>query len=764
MRWLDAMPVSVPQALRDFVGGHPLIVERLVRAGIVTVSSAQAFLDPSAYTPTPAFELPDLEIAAARLETAISKGERLLIWGDFDVDGQAATALLYTGLRRLGAKVHYHVPRRQGEGHGLYLPKLRSWIQRGVDVIITCDTGTTAHEAVSIAQAAGVDVVITDHHMLGDSLPPALAVINPMRLAEGHALRDLPGSAVAWELMTALSPGGAGDLLDLVALGIVADDAKLAGETRYLLQRGLDLLRVTSRVGLQALFARAEISPLEITETDISFALVPRLNAQGRLGDALASVELLTTTDEARAAELANQLEGMNARRRLESRLIEDGTQSMIERDPSLLDYAAIVLSHAEWTGGVVGIVANRLARTYHKPVVMLCESDDVAFGSARSVPGCNITDALHANRDLLLKFGGHAMAAGLSLRTRDIYEFRRCLSRTVRQIAPATTEEPVLEIEGYLGLNEISLDLATDLARLSPFGHGNPSLTLATNDLRLARKKKLGRRGDHYQLTVENSEGAQGRVQWWNIGEARLPEAEFDLAYSLRINRFKGAIEAVMELVHLKPHESDEVILVSSAPSIEIANFADHPEPHAKLAEVLARYPDAIVWCEGDPSVEGCNRTQLRMTDTLVIWTAPAGPEELRVAIKLVKPQRVIVFNQQAEGASIDSFLRRLGGLLKHVIKTGGGETTLDALAAAAAQRSDAVRYGLKWYADTGKLSIEQTEDGRVAIAATGSGIVAEGRPQLEKLLRNVLEETEAFRKHGAHSYEDRDSPPRVR
>ncbi|MEO6725701.1 MAG: DHH family phosphoesterase, partial [Blastocatellia bacterium] len=321
MRWQIPNSIIVPDELRSFVGGHPLVAERLARAGLTGIASSKAFLDPNAYQATSPFELPDTAIAVERLHRAIKLGELILIWGDFDVDGQTATTLLYTALLKLGANVQYHVPLRDGEGHGMHLPKLQEWLATGVRVIVTCDTGITSHEAVDVAQAAGVDVIITDHHLLGDTLPAALAVINPMRLPPEHALRELPGVGVAYELILALTDGrNCDELLDLVALGIVADVAEQKKETRYLLQRGIALARLSTRPGLRALLEMAKINPLELDESDIAFGLGPRLNAQGRLGNAADSVELLSTLDAGRAAELASQLEGMNARRKLESR------------------------------------------------------------------------------------------------------------------------------------------------------------------------------------------------------------------------------------------------------------------------------------------------------------------------------------------------------------------------------------------------------------------------------------------------------------
>ncbi len=750
MRWQLHQSVFVPDELRSLVGGHPLVAERLARAGLIEPAAAKAFLDPNAYQATSPFELPDTAIAVERLHRAIKLGELILIWGDFDVDGQTATTLLFTALRGIGANVAYHVPLRDGEGHGMHLPKLHEWLATGVRVIVTCDTGITSHEAVDVAQAAGVDVLITDHHLLGDSLPNAAAVINPMRLPPEHALRELPGVGVAYELIHALTDGrNCDELLDLVALGIVADVAEQKKETRYLLQRGIALARLSTRPGLRALLEMAKINPLELDESDIAFGLGPRLNAQGRLGNAADSVELLSTPDAARAAELASQLEGMNARRKLESRFVEDSAESLLERDPSLLEYAAIVLAHPEWSGGVVGIVANRLADKYHKPVALLCEQDDIAFGSARSVPGCNITDALRACRAKLLKFGGHAMAAGMTLRREDIYDFRRLLSRAVRELAAVSGAEPELEIDGFLRLDEITHELAEDLRRLAPFGNGNPPLALASSDLRLVRKKKLGRKGDHLEMVVEDAAGAQRRVLWWNADDSLLPKGRFDLAYNLRVNRFKDRADLVLELIDLQARENDAVEVQLEEPSYEIEDYRNEPDNREKLAELITLYPDALIWREDADAVNGCNRTELKAAETLIVWTTPPGPAEWNAALETVKPRRIITFCLQPAIQTIEPFLQRLGGLLKHVINAKSGETTLTALAAATAQRTDAVRYGLNWFNQAGQLRSEVRPDGSVIVVRGQMPQDQVDQASLEKLLKSVLAETIAYRKN---------------
>jgi single-stranded-DNA-specific exonuclease len=313
---------------------------------------------------------------------------------------------------------------RARESHGINLPVLEQLINQGVELLLTCDTGISAHEALDYAQSRAVPVLVTDHHDLPPSLPNALALVNPKRLPEDHPLATLPGVGVAYKLAEELyrragRPEASAALLDLVALGIVADLALLSGETRYLLQCGLQALRQTRRLGLQAMLELAEIAPQNLAEEHISFVLGPRLNALGRLADANRAIELLTTQDMGRARILALELEGLNAERKLLTDQVFQAAQAQIEADRSLLDEAALVLAHPAWPGGVVGIVASRLVEYYHRPVVLLsAPPGQLARGSARSVEGINITAAIAANQRLLNGFGGHPMAAGYPWRS----------------------------------------------------------------------------------------------------------------------------------------------------------------------------------------------------------------------------------------------------------------------------------------------------------------------------------------------------------
>ena len=754
--WLEPTAVTVPEALREFVGGHELIAETLARRGIHTEAAAQAFLDPAYYRPASPYDLPDMDKAVERLRRAIKQRDVVCVWGDFDVDGQTATALLVSALRDLGADVRYYIPNRGSEGHGIHLPRLKALLDGGVSLLLTCDTGISAHEAVDYANSRGVDVIVTDHHQLAETLPAAYAVVNPQRLTVSHPLWTLPGVGVAYKLAEALYDGGdTTQYLDLAALGIVADVATLTGDTRCLLQRGLAALRETERPGLREMMQRAEINPAELNEQTISFALGPRLNALGRLGDANPAVELLTSSDPERVAVLAAQLEGLNNARRLQSSQVYGGAKAQIDKDPSLLDDAALVLSHRDWPGGVVGIVASRLAEEYQRPVILITTPEgEPGRGSARSVEGCDITAAIAAQSDLLLGYGGHVMAAGLTIAPEKIADFRRALSRTVRIMRGAAEVTPTLAIDGYMNLSDLSLELVRDIERLAPFGAGNPALTLATRGLTISRQATIGRQGEHLALRVEDEQGNSQRVMRWQAGEDDLPQGRFDLAYTVRASSYKGEVEMLVEWVEARPADDGVIDLDTRPVEIAVEDYRAASDPQAVLQQIKAEHGGLLVWREAMDDVEGSTRLQLERAPALAVWTIPPGAAEWAAALRQVQPECVYLFAHDPAVDTFDAFLARLGGLVKHTLNAKGGVTRLDELAAAMAHREGTVRAGLDWLAAGGQLTVA-LEEGGVQLGQGGMRDES-ALAKAEVRLRALLTETAAYRKYwlGAAGY----------
>jgi single-stranded-DNA-specific exonuclease len=756
-RWLDPPEVVVPQELQALVGGHRMVAEALVRRGFANLEAARGFLDPDHYRPASPFDLPNLARAIERLERAIRGRETICVWGDFDVDGQTATTILVSTLRDLGADVRYHIPDRERESHGVNLPALKEIIADRADLVLTCDTGVTAHEPIAYAQAQGVDVIVTDHHDLPPSLPDAHAVVNPKMLPDSHPLLHLPGVGVAYELAEALHeragrPEDAAQFLDLVALGIVADVAVQSKDTRYLLQRGLQALRRADRLGLRVLMEVAELNPDWLTEEHIGFELGPRLNALGRLADATVAVEFLTTDSLERARILATQMDGLNARRKLLCDQVAQAAQGQIEQDPLLLQYGALVLNHPAWPPGVVGIVAGRLAKRYHKPTVLIATPPgEPGRGSARSIPGCDIHAAIAAQEEMLTRFGGHPMAAGLTIDPERIPEFRRALSRTVLATCPETDQEEDLQIDGYVRLSDLSLDLVEDVERIAPFGPGNLPLTLACTGLRLKSHRTIGRTGEHRRLVVEDEAGAVHEVVWWRGEGFPLPEGRFDLAFMARASDFRGQRDVQMEWVDARTIEQPAVELrpAQMRAKIKIVDYRQEPNPGSLLANLRERErADVQIWAEAGARAEvaGRDRHGLGLSKALVIWTTPPSPAELLAVLKQVSPHTVYLFGIDPGLDKPKEFLARLAGLVKWALQSERSQVRISSLAGATAQREATVRAGLSWLAARGYVTILDETDETVGLAP-GDQTAAADLSEKGARLHVLLEETAAYR-----------------
>lgn len=762
--WQEPTETPVAEELRLGVGGSSLVAQVLARRGIQEVGAARAFLNPAEYTPAAPSELPGMETAVQRVLRAIHSREPICVWGDFDVDGQTATTLLYSTLRDLGAQASYYIPVRARESHGISLAGLAQVLDAGARLVLTCDTGISAFEAADFARQRGVDLVITDHHDLSTGpdgsrlLPQAYAVVNPKLQPEGHPLGTLPGVGVAYKLAEALyeAAGRGSEVerhLDLVALGIVADVALITQDTRYLLQRGLQALRNTQRLGLKLMLELAEVDAANLTEDHIGFVLGPRLNAIGRLGDANPVVELLTTSNRGRAQILALEMEGLNARRKLLTDQVFAAAQAQIEREPSLLEEAALVLSHPEWPAGVVGIVASRLVEHYHRPVVLIAApQNEVGRGSARSVDGVNITAALAENSHLLVQFGGHPMAAGLAILPERISELRRGLGRSVQRIRRAAASDvssASLQVDSYVRLSDLTLELVADLERLAPFGAGNPPVVLASRDLSINGYAPVGRNDEHMLITVEDEMGTAQRVIWWQGAGWGLPEGRFDLAFTAHTSNYRGRREVQVEWIDARPIPDQAQEITQARRPLEVLDYRQEAHPLPSLQRVQAE-AGVQVWREGEAlgRVDGVDRTQIQPSETLVIWNIPPGDQEMRQVLERAAPRRVVLFGAPAGADEPQAFLQRLAGLVKFAINQRQGQVEVAPLAAATAQREATVRAGLAWLASSGYIQILQQSDDRLLLAP-GDGLRREGKQQAGERIKSLLAETAAYRAH---------------
>jgi single-stranded-DNA-specific exonuclease len=764
-------------AIPELDGWETLVAELLVRRGITDPLAARAFLDPNAYRPASPFELPGLDRTVERLAKAVKTGEQIAVWGDFDVDGQTATVLYYTAFQEMGARVRYTIPTRL-QSHGVHPGGVQCLIEEGVQLIVTADTGVSAHPAIDLAARQGVDVLVTDHHDLPPSLPAACALVDPKLLQAGHPLRGLPGVGVAYQVVRGLEQmlgryGLSEASLDLVALGIVADVALIEGDTRYLLQRGLDGLRRTERPGLLALMEAARLEPAYVDEEDIGFALAPRLNALSRVAqypgaapdaasalDATSGVELLTTKDEVRARTLAVAMEALNARRRWLTQQTFDAALAQLERDRQLLEQApAIVVSGANWDPGIVGIVAGRLVDRYSRPaIVFSAPPGEIARGSARSIEGVDIHAAIAAasGEVKVHRYGGHPMAAGLSLDETAIGAFRRALWGAVARATPEPVE-PELAIDGELSLAELSLGLVQAVNQLAPFGLGNEAPVFVARGLALASSRLIGRTRAHRRLIVRDEAGREQEVLWWYSAGQDLPEGAFDLAFRVGVNRFRGEERVQLTWVEARMLEAPAVH-VEVKPPIAVRDYrrAASSSGAAQRSGLLASLVNqaqapCVVWGEGPAAdrpgaVQMRDRGSLQPAVTLIIWTAPPGVDEWEEALDTVAPREVVLVCLDPGMDVPRAFLRRLAALCKYALREYRGQTRLAALGAATAQTEWAVLLGLRWLAARGQIAFDT--EGKLVLLHAPEGQAGDvDRKRLEEQLRSELLETAAYR-----------------
>jgi single-stranded-DNA-specific exonuclease len=443
-------------------------------------------------------------------------------------------------------------------------------------------------------------------------------------------------------------------------------------------------------------------------------------------------------------------LEGLNSQRQLLTSHVYRAAEEILRSDPSLLTGPVIVLSHPTWPAGVIGITASRLVERYHRPVIIFSTPQgEAARGSARSVEGLNITAAIAAQKDLLLGFGGHPMAAGLSLNAADIPAFTRRLIVTIEQMSlEAHLPEPSLDLDGWLSLPDVSLDLAAAMEKLAPYGPGNPPFILAIRNLTLVNSSALGWKSDHLLLTVADKDGCTGQIFWWNGIQEELPDAGsvFDLAFHLRTADFRGDTRVQLEFVDYRITTKPPVEVESRR--FEIIDYRQAPDPFDTLKTLKVDVPGLLIWAEADDRIElgGLDRNHLHETDKLAIWTTPASPDLFRFALDAVKPRTIYLFAVSPSADLPESFLHRLAGLVKFTINQRKGHVPLSELASATAHREVTVRFALEWLAAAGHITLEL--DANDLILSPGS---QPANPILQHELLTALEgllsETSAYR-----------------
>lgn len=553
--------------LAHHYAGAPVISELLVQRGITTVDEAERFFHPSLRYLHDPFLMPGMDRAVERLNKALGSKERILVYGDYDVDGTTAVALVYKYIRNFYSNIDYYIPTRDDEGYGISNAVIDMAAEQGVKLIIILDCGIKANAEIAYARSLGIDFIICDHHVPDEELPDAVAILNPKLEGSTYPCSHLSGCGVGFKFMqafamsNALAPADLEGMLDLVAVSIAADLVPMVDENRVMTYHGLRRLNSNPNLGLRAIIRICGLTGKEITISDVIFKIGPRINASGRMQSGREAVELLVARDSTDALHRARAIDQYNRdRKELDKRITEEANDIISQRGEAEADKKALVIYNKNWHRGIIGIVASRLTELYYKPSVVLTLSNGLATGSSRSVQGFDVYRAVESARDLLENFGGHTYAVGLSLKEENIPEFSRRFEEYVAKNILPSQRQPLLEIDAVITFSEITPTFFAMLNRFNPFGPGNQKPVFCTRNVKdFGTSKLVGRCSEHIKLElVDDTSGKVYNGIAFNMARhfehihAGLP---FDICYTIEDNKhYPGGGALQLQIKEIRP------------------------------------------------------------------------------------------------------------------------------------------------------------------------------------------------------------------
>ncbi len=549
------------EELAEKIGMSPILASLLIRRGITTESAAKRFFRPQLANLINPFLMKDMDIAVDRLNDAMGRKERILVYGDYDVDGCTAVALVYKFLQQFYSNIDYYIPDRYDEGYGISKKGLEYAKETGVKLVIILDCGIKAIEEIAYAKSIGIDFIICDHHVPDDVMPDAVAVLNPKREDDTYPFKHLCGCGVGFKLMQAFAKNNdipfsrLIPLLDFCAVSIAADIVPVTEENRILAYHGLKQLNQNPSIGLKAIIDICGLSGRDLSMSDIVFKIGPRINASGRMENGKESVDLLIERDFSQALKKARHINEYNEQRKdIDKQMTEEANQ-IVEKLESQRHHSSIVLYDENWKKGVIGIVASRLTEIYFRPTVVLTRDGNLATGSARSVAGFDVYSAIKHCRDLLLNFGGHTYAAGLTLKWADVKEFQKRFQKYVEEHIQPEQTEAILNIDAQIDFRDIKTKrLCSDLRRLAPFGPGNEKPLFCTVGVYdFGTSKVVGRDQEHIKLELVDSKSnnVMNGIAFGQSAAARYIKSKhsFDIVYTIEDNIYKkGAVQLQIE------------------------------------------------------------------------------------------------------------------------------------------------------------------------------------------------------------------------
>ena len=558
--------VNAAKDLGEKLGISPILASLLIRRGITTESAAKRFFRPQLADLINPFLMKDMDAAVDRLNDAMGHKERILVYGDYDVDGCTAVALVYKFLRQFYSNIDYYIPDRYDEGYGVSKKGIDFAKETGVKLIIILDCGIKAIEEITYAKEQGIDFIICDHHVPDEVMPPAVAILNPKRPDDSYPFKNLCGCGVGFKFMQAFAKNNnipfsrLVPLLDFCAVSIAADLVPVVDENRILAFHGLKQLNQNPSLGLKAIVDICGLNGRELSMSDIIFKIGPRINASGRLENGQKSVDLLVEREYSLALDQAKHIDEYNEQRKDVDRQMTEEANQIVARLESQKHQSSIVLYDEHWKKGVIGIVASRLTEIYFRPTVVLTRDENLATGSARSVAGFDVYAAIKSCRDLLLNFGGHTYAAGLTMKWADVKEFRKRFQAYVEEHIEPEQREAILDIDAVIDFKDITKKLHNDLKRFAPFGTGNPKPLFCTLDVYdFGTSKVVGREQEHIKLELVDSKSnnVMNGIAFGQSASARYIKSKrsFDIAYTIEDNVFKrGAVQ--LQIEDIRPTE----------------------------------------------------------------------------------------------------------------------------------------------------------------------------------------------------------------
>ena len=570
----------------------------LFQRGIKDESSLKKFLEPSLEDLHDPYLLHDMDKAVDRIRQAIEQGELILVYGDYDADGMTSASIVKESLEQLGAECLVYLPNRFTDGYGPNDSVYKYFIgQQGVSLIVTVDNGVAGHEAIDLAQSMGVDVIVTDHHSMPEVLPDAYAIVHPEHPEADYPFKQLAGCGVAFKLACALLEEVQGELLDLVAIGTIADMVSLTDDNRIMVQYGLEVLRNTQRIGLQELFEIAGISSSDITEETVGFQLAPRLNALGRLADPNPAIDLLTGFDDEEVHEIALMIQEKNEERKEIVQAIYEEAKSLVDPNKSVQ-----VLAKEGWNPGVLGIVAGRLLEELGQTVIVLNIEDGRAKGSARSIEAVNIFEALDPHRSIFLAFGGHAGAAGMTLEVEQLDALSEILETYVKDKGIAAKGKSRLYLDEELDLESLSLDTVKSFEKLAPFGMDNQKPVFYIRDFQVENARSMGAGDSHLKLKISKGTANFEVVAFGQGAKATefAQTKQLELAVTLSVNQWNGQttlqlmmVDARVDGVQLFNIRGKNAVLPDGVPVLDFTG--ELPDISSSPAVVVKNIPEDI-------------------------------------------------------------------------------------------------------------------------------------------------------------------------